>query len=237
MGESAVPYDAGAPEPREPARSGTIAVDTGRDLERARRGTRYERWTKPALDGLIASVLLLLALPVMAAVAAAVYVRLGRPVILRQQRVGLAGRPFEMFKFRTMEPDRRRANLPFSDPDRRRTHKSTDDPRHTPLGRWLRRNSLDELPQLINVLRGEMSLVGPRPELPTVVARYEAWQHRRHDVLPGVTGLWQVTARDEGDMIEHTELDLRYVESVSLATDLKLLARTVPAVLGLRPGE
>ncbi|GGI05456.1 sugar transferase [Egicoccus halophilus] len=119
---------------------------------------------------------------------------------------------------------------------RRRTHKTPDDPRHTRLGRFLRRTSLDELPQLVNVMRGDLSMVGPRPELPEVVAVYAAWQHARHAVKPGITGLWQVTERDDGrPMQEHVATDLRYVASVSLVSDLLILALTVPAILGMVP--
>lgn len=118
---------------------------------------------------------------------------------------------------------------------RRRTHKSPRDPRHTRLGRMLRRTSLDELPQLINVLRGDLSLVGPRPELPEVVARYEPWQHARHAVKPGITGLWQVTERQSGSPMElHVDVDLEYIRRVSIGTDLLLLLRTPLVVLGLQ---
>jgi len=103
-----------------------------------------------------------------------------------------------IYKFRTMRPDRRQAVLPYSGPDRRVCHETDNDPRHTPLGRFLRKYSLDELPQLWNVLVGDMSLVGPRPELVEVVERYESWQRERHRVKPGLTGLWQVTCRGEG---------------------------------------
>jgi lipopolysaccharide/colanic/teichoic acid biosynthesis glycosyltransferase len=117
---------------------------------------------------------------------------------------------------------------------RRRDHKSPDDPRHTRLGRFLRRTSLDELPQLINVVRGELSLVGPRPELPEIVERYERWQHARHRVKPGITGLWQVTQRGLGQpMHKHVATDLAYIERLSLGTDLRILVKTVPAALGL----
>jgi lipopolysaccharide/colanic/teichoic acid biosynthesis glycosyltransferase len=117
---------------------------------------------------------------------------------------------------------------------RRRTHKTDADPRHTRLGRFLRRTSLDELPQLVNVLRGELSLVGPRPELPEVVDRYEPWQHARHGVRPGITGLWQVTDRSSGEPMHlHVRRDLEYIERVSVSTDLLILLLTIPATFGL----
>jgi lipopolysaccharide/colanic/teichoic acid biosynthesis glycosyltransferase len=116
---------------------------------------------------------------------------------------------------------------------RRRNHKTPHDPRHTGLGRFLRRTSLDELPQLLNVLRGELSIVGPRPELPEVVAGYEPWQHARHWVRPGITGLWQVTQRGSGEPMHlHVATDLEYIERLSFVTDARILVRTVPAALG-----
>jgi lipopolysaccharide/colanic/teichoic acid biosynthesis glycosyltransferase len=120
---------------------------------------------------------------------------------------------------------------------RRRTHKSVHDPRHTRFGRALRALSLDELPQLVNVLRGELSLVGPRPELVEVVATYEPWQHARHAVKPGLTGLWQITERgDHEPMHRHVDTDLRYIDQLSLATDLRILALTPLVLLGLFGG-
>jgi lipopolysaccharide/colanic/teichoic acid biosynthesis glycosyltransferase len=201
-------------------------------LTRSRAGCVYDRYVKPVLDRMGASILLLLTLPVMLLVCLAVYVRLGRPVFFRQPRVGRGGVTFGMLKFRTMQPDRRRRQVPVNGKDRRRQHKSANDPRHTRLGRLLRRCSLDELPQLWNVLRGDMSLVGPRPELTSIVATYEDWQHQRHQVKPGLTGLWQVTDRrsSDGDMHLHTGTDLLYVEQISLWTDLRILLRTPVAL-------
>jgi len=196
----------------------------------------YARWGKPLLDRVLALLLLVLLSPLLALLMVAVRIDLGSPVLFRQQRVGLHGRTFAMVKLRTMRPDRRRADLPFEGPDRRRTHKHPADPRLTRFGRFLRAWSLDELPQLVHVLRGEMSLVGPRPELVSVVARYEPWQHRRHLVKPGLTGLWQVTERGSTPMHERTDLDLEYVRRLSPVTDLGILLRTVPAALGRRRG-
>jgi lipopolysaccharide/colanic/teichoic acid biosynthesis glycosyltransferase len=238
--------------------------------------TRYERLVKPVFDRVAASFLLLLFLPMLLGIALLVRLQLGPGVIYRQERIGRNGQPFQMLKFRTMHPDRRRngdgrlradrragadrradtdrrqAQLGFDGPERRRggdrrlgerrqepsgrrhDHKSPSDPRHTPLGRFLRRSSLDELPQLINVVRGELSLVGPRPELPEVVELYEPWQHARHWVKPGITGLWQITDRATGDpMHEHVETDLRYVQQLTARVDLRILLATMPVVLGL----
>ena len=196
-----------------------------------RRGA-YARWGKPVLDRAVAGAALAALLPMVLLVALVVLAEFGRPVLFRQRRVGLHGRHFTVYKFRTMLEDRR--TTPSADWDgvcRRQTHKSDDDPRHTRVGRLLRKTSLDELPQLWNVLVGDMSLVGPRPELVSVVERYEPWQHRRHAVKPGLTGLWQVTARGDRPMHELTHIDLEYVASVSARNDLKLLLATPRALL------
>jgi lipopolysaccharide/colanic/teichoic acid biosynthesis glycosyltransferase len=202
-------------------------------------GTRYARVGKPLLDRVGAAVLLVLLSPIAAAVAAVVRVTIGRP-LFRQTRVGRFGRPFTVYKFRTMQPDRRsgadrRQTARPDAPDRRRSHKTTHDPRVTTVGRVLRTTSLDEIPQLYNVLRGEMSLVGPRPEMVPIAESYEVWQHHRHLVKPGMTGLWQVTARRAGDVMHrHTDLDLAYVESLSLRTDVRILLKTCVAVVTQR---
>jgi lipopolysaccharide/colanic/teichoic acid biosynthesis glycosyltransferase len=223
--ESAV-STGGAACPATSRRSGL----TPRILEH-RPSAPYQRVVKPTVDLFGAGALLVLLLPVLLAVALAVRVKLGRGIIYRQERTGRNGKPFVMYKFRTMHPDRRRAQIPFQGPDRRISHKRDDDPRHTPLGRFLRRSSLDELPQLWNVIRGNMSLVGPRPELPHVVARYQPWQHQRHRVKPGLTGFWQVSERAGGLAYEGVHLDIQYLHQVSLRTDLRVLLRTVPVTM------
>jgi lipopolysaccharide/colanic/teichoic acid biosynthesis glycosyltransferase len=191
----------------------------------------YVRIGKPVFDRVVGALLLVVAAPLLGLVALAVRTRIGRPVFFRQARAGVDGVPFAVLKFRTMRTDRRQGNHPVLQ-DRRLTHKSATDPRHTALGRRLRKWSLDELPQLINVVRGEMSLVGPRPELVEIVERYEPWQHQRHLVKPGLTGLWQISRRGEGLMHLYTDVDLEYVATVSLRQDLSILARTIPAALG-----
>jgi lipopolysaccharide/colanic/teichoic acid biosynthesis glycosyltransferase len=203
--------------------------------DEARRVTGYERFLKPVIDRTVGTVLLLAVLPTLLLVALAVRALLGRSVIFKQRRVGRGGRVFTMYKFRTMHPDRRKARLPFA-ADRRLTHKHPQDPRLTPLGRFLRKWSLDELPQLWNVACGDMSLIGPRPELVDIVDKYESWQHERHAVKPGLTGLWQVLARGDGPMHENTHLDLAYVRQVRFTTDCKILVHTIPALLGRRTG-
>ncbi|MEV6692360.1 sugar transferase [Micromonospora sp. NPDC051196] len=172
---------------------------------------------KRLFDVVLAAVLLLLTAPLMAAVAVTVAVGLGRPVLFRQCRIGLDERPFELVKFRSMrEP---RGDL-LSDADRL-----------TPLGRWLRATSLDELPTLWNVLRGDMSLVGPRPLLPAYLGRYSPTQARRHEVRPGVTGLAQVRGRNCLDWDDKLALDVEYVERRDLRLDLSILVATVGTTL------
>ena len=210
------------PEPRSPSL---------RTVEGA-----YVRIWKPGADRILAVILILLSAPGMALLAVVIRVTLGQSVFFRQSRVGQHGRPFNVLKFRTMLPERRRAQVPIPFPDRRCTHKAKNDPRHTRVGRFLRRWSLDELPQLFNVVRGQMSLIGPRPELPSVVARYEPWQHVRHSVKPGMTGLWQVVARGEDPMEDRIDLDIYYAQSLCRALDLKILMATAKAVI-VRRGE
>ena len=198
---------------------------------------RYAKLVKPVIDQVGAAILLILSAPLMAGIGAAVAVGVGRPIIFRQARVGRNGKLFTVYKFCTMAEDRRSEELPIDWEDRRLCHKSEDDPRLKPLGRVLRRWSLDELPQLWNVVRGDMSLVGPRPELPNIVSSFAPWQHQRHAVKPGLTGYWQVYARGDGTVMhERTDLDVAYVRDVSLRTDLKVLLLTLPAVVGLKRG-
>lgn len=222
-----------------PTESAALTAPTSdSDLEqfaaalRERRPTTYERLIKPLTDRVLSALLILLLSPAMAVIYVAVLIAVGRPAIFRQVRVGRNGRTFSMLKFRTMTPDRRSRTEPYIGPERRVTHKSANDPRHTHLGRWLRKTSLDELPQLINVVRGQMSLVGPRPELADLIERYAPWQQTRHVVKPGVTGLWQTTERGEGRLLhECIELDLLYISRLSFPRDVVILARTPLALL------
>jgi lipopolysaccharide/colanic/teichoic acid biosynthesis glycosyltransferase len=163
----------------------------------------------------------------------AVLVVEGRPVLFIQERVGLDGRPFRVVKFRTMDRDaeQRFAEVAAHSETRGAAFKMSNDPRVTALGARLRRSSLDELPQLWNVLRGEMSLVGPRPSPSREVGCYEGWHRRRLTMTPGITGLWQVASRFDADFDDRATLDLEYIDHWSLALDLRILARTIPAVL------
>lgn len=201
-----------------------------------RRVTVYERWFKRGFDVVGAVALLVLLSPVMAAVAVVVWATLGSPVLFRQTRLTRDAREFQMLKFRTMRPDRRLEQQPFQGPDRRVSDKSRHDPRHTRLGRFLRQTSLDELPQLFNVLRGDMSLVGPRPERPHIAQRHGLVAHPRHTVRAGMTGPWQVSPYRPGAVHEHVDLDEDYVERLRLRTDAAIAASTVRAVLR-RSGE
>lgn len=190
---------------------------------------------KPTVDRVLAGALLACSVPILATAAVAVRITMGRGVIYTQPRVGQDGRLFHIYKFRTMHDDRRHEAqaVPV---DQRYTHKHPNDPRVTPVGRVLRKWSVDELPQLVNVLLGEMSLVGPRPELVSIVDRYEDWQRERHAVRPGLTGLWQVSERGDRLMHECVELDLEYIRRLSWRTDIEILARTPAAALGHRRG-
>lgn len=202
----------------------------------APRRSVYTSVVKPAFDRVAGAVgLVVFAVP-MALVALVVLVTIGRPVMFRQPRVGKDGEVFDVLKFRTMRADRREQELDVI-ADRRETHKSDHDPRHTAVGRFLRRYSLDELPQLLNIARGEMSVVGPRPELQSVVTRYRPGLEQRHLVKPGLTGLWQISARGDGPMHENGEWDLDYVEQISLRSDLSILLKTPTAMLGRNSGS
>lgn len=196
-----------------------------------------DRAIKRAVDMVLAAGLLLLCAPGLGAIALAILLDSGRPVLYRSTRLGEGERPFEMLKFRTMLPgaDRQQEHLIGSDPLGEITFaKRPDDPRVTRVGRVLRRWSLDELPQLLNVLRGEMSLVGPRPELPELAAHYAPWQRRRFSVPQGMTGWWQVSGRSDRPKALHVEDDLHYIRDYSLLLDLEILWRTVGAVLRRR---
>jgi exopolysaccharide biosynthesis polyprenyl glycosylphosphotransferase len=184
---------------------------------------------KRIVDVVVAGLALVVASPLLLVIALAVRLREGPPVLFRQVRVGLHGRRFEVLKFRTMSLDAEARYAELVDQSDPRAFKMTDDPRITPIGRFLRRTSLDELPQLWNVLKGEMSLVGPRPAPPREVEAYDLWHRRRLSMKPGITGLWQVTARRSEVFDDRASLDLNYIDRWSLWLDMKILARTIPA--------
>jgi exopolysaccharide biosynthesis polyprenyl glycosylphosphotransferase len=188
---------------------------------------------KRLFDIVSSSVALALLSPLMIVVALVVRVTSRGPILFRQARVGRHGREFNMLKFRSMvsNAEALRAKLMAYNEHTGPVFKMTQDPRVTPIGRWIRRFSIDELPQLLNVLRGEMSIVGPRPPLPSEVAKYEAWQRRRLSVRPGLTCVWQVSGRNQISFEEWMYLDMQYIDHWSLAHDFQLILKTVPVVL------
>lgn len=191
----------------------------------------YAIYGKRVVDVVGAIVLIVGLAPVLLLISLVVFVRLGMPLLYRQPRIGRNGREFEIFKFRTMTQDRRELRCRKPDhEERRRVFKSDEDDRHTRTGRFLRKWSLDELPQLLNVLRGDMSLVGPRPEIADAAILAGILDHDRHLVRPGITGVWQVSSRDTL-VISSMQLDVEYIEGLSLAADLRLMLETIPAVL------
>lgn len=188
---------------------------------------------KRLVDIVGAALLLVACSPLMLTIALAIKADSRGPVFFRQERIGLHGRSFLVVKFRSMcvdAEDQLKDLLPENE-IRGHAFKLAKDPRITRVGRILRRTSLDELPQLLNVLRGPMSLVGPRPPLPAEVAQYDVWHRRRLSMKPGITGLWQVGARRDPEFDRWVEQDLEYIDTWSLWLDFKIIARTVPAVL------
>jgi lipopolysaccharide/colanic/teichoic acid biosynthesis glycosyltransferase len=185
---------------------------------------RWHRAAKRALDVFVSGSALVFGAPVLALSAAAVAMSLGRPVLFRQQRPGLGGRLFTMYKFRTMRP-----------PTPGEKWFRTDEERLTRVGRFLRRTSIDELPELWNVLRGDMSLVGPRPLLMEYLPKYTATENRRHEVKPGITGWAQVNGRQTIPFSRRLELDVWYVDHFTVWLDLAILVRTARQLF--RPGE
>jgi len=191
---------------------------------------------KRAFDILVSASVLLLLSPVLLAICVAIKRESPGPVLFRQRRTGLHGREFDLFKFRSMHQDaeaqlaRLRTQNEMSGP----VFKMRNDPRVTRIGHFLRRTSLDEFPQFWNVLRGEMSIVGPRPPIPEEVRQYQRWQRRRLSVRPGITCTWQISGRNDVSFDRWMRLDLEYIDSWSLMGDLSIFARTIPAVLSAK---
>lgn len=188
---------------------------------------------KRAFDIVAASIALTLLAPPMLVVALVVKLSSKGPVLFKQERVGLYGRSFNMLKFRSMvsNAEELKARLMAMNERSGPVFKMQRDPRVTAIGRFIRKYSIDELPQFINVLRGEMTIVGPRPPVPREVAQYEAWQRRRLSVRPGITCVWQVSGRDSIGFEEWMYLDMQYIDNWSLAQDFHLVFKTVPVVL------
>ena len=209
--------------------------------------SRPARAVKRMIDIAVSGALLILTAPITAAIAIAVRSTSAGPILVRQERIGMDGRPFEFLKFRSMhaansasEHERYVAGLIQgnggpADPDQG-LFKLVDDPRVTRVGRVLRRYSLDELPQLMNVLRGDMSLVGPRPALPNEVSIYQDWHKRRLEVRPGLTGLWQVSGRSRVGFQDMVRLDIQYIETWSPVRDVLIMCKTVPALIRKETG-
>ena len=193
----------------------------------------YQLLVKRGFDLLFGLLALIFVLPLMGIIALTIWIEDGRPVLFIQKRVGENGRIFDMYKFRTMVKDaeKLKAQVERLDENGNLIHKTESDPRVTRFGQILRRLSLDELPQLFNVVMGSMSLVGPRPELPYLVEKYQPWQRKRFAVPPGMTGWWQVTGRSDKPMHLNTEDDLYYINNYSLWLDIQILIRTAWTVL------
>ena len=200
-------------------------------------------WKRP-LDMVTGVALLLASFPLWIVIALLIKLDSRGPVFYTQEAIGRGGEPFRLYKFRTMRTDsdneRHRAYIASfvdaegvqqADDGERKVYKMVDDDRVTRVGRWLRRLSVDELPQLLNVLRGEMSVVGPRPPLPYESALYDDWARQRLAVQPGITGLYQVTLRSEASFRQMVEVDLEYIRRRSLWLDLGIMLRTVPVML------
>jgi exopolysaccharide biosynthesis polyprenyl glycosylphosphotransferase len=188
---------------------------------------------KRGMDLVGAAVGLVVAAPIMAVIVVMIRLDSPGPVLFVQERVGRQGRPFRIFKFRTMVANAESLLDELVDVKglEQPMFKLKDDPRVTRVGHWLRRASLDELPQFVNVLRGEMSLVGPRPEEKRFVDRYEPWQRERLRVKPGMTGPMQIWGRGDLSMEQRVRLEIEYIENYSLLLDVRILLRTLPAVL------
>lgn len=193
----------------------------------------FQRLVKRTFDIVMTLLLLIPALPLMGIIGLIIRRDSPGPALFKQQRMGEGGRLFKMYKFRTMfaNAESLQHQVVKIDEEGQTVYKSADDPRITRAGRWLRRTSLDELPQLFNIVRGEMSLVGPRPEMPWLVEKYEPWQRKRFEVPQGLTGWWQVNGRADKPMYLNTEDDLYYIRNYSIWMDIKILWMTIQSVV------
>jgi exopolysaccharide biosynthesis polyprenyl glycosylphosphotransferase len=193
----------------------------------------FARFLKRGIDVVFSLLVLILFVPLMGLIALAIKFDSPGPVLFRQDRVGKGVRPFTVYKFRSMKigAEEQKEFLRDLNEAAGPIFKIKDDPRVTRVGRWLRRFSLDELPQFYNVLRGDMSIIGPRPPLAEEVAEYQPWHMRRLETAPGITGLWQVSGRSELPFDEMALLDIYYIEQWSPGLDVKILLRTIPTIL------
>jgi exopolysaccharide biosynthesis polyprenyl glycosylphosphotransferase len=192
-----------------------------------------QRFITRVVDVTVSLAVLILGSPLWLCIILAIRLTSPGPVIYKQVRIGQNGRPFKIYKFRSMyqNADQILARLLAQNEAQGPLFKMKDDPRRTPVGKFLRRTSLDEIPQFLNIIKGEMSLVGPRPPLPNEVAQYEEWQKGRLAMKPGLTGLWQVRGRSDLSFDEGVLMDLYYIENWSLRLYFQILLRTIPAVL------
>jgi len=191
--------------------------DTAERIATERLSTFYAKRGKYLFDFVAAFFLILIFAPIMLLIALLIKLTSRGPIFFSHKRVGVNNKLFVIHKFRSLHID----TPSYSEkPD------STEDIRITPVGKWIRKTSLDELPQLFNVVKGEMSLVGPRPEMPFLAEEYESWENQRHLVRPGMTGLWQLSPRRRGSIREGIPVDLEYIEKLSLWNDFKILLRT-----------
>ncbi len=219
--------------------SASVTGGSGSVLSAARRARwrlriAFHAVLKRLMDITAAALLLLLLLPLFAIVALLIRLESPGPVFFSQKRVGRAGQQFDFYKFRSMFVDAEARKQELMDQNEMEggvLFKMKHDPRITRIGRFIRRYSIDELPQLWNVLRGDMSLVGPRPPVPGEVQEYTVSDRRRLDAIPGITGLWQVSGRSDIPFDQQVELDVQYIHSATLWENIKLLLKTIPAVL------
>ncbi|MCB0117873.1 MAG: sugar transferase, partial [Anaerolineales bacterium] len=195
-----------------------------------------QRLVKRLFDLMFATVAIILALPAMIVIAILIKLDSPGPIFFRQKRVGENTQPFEMLKFRTMVQNAEAlgANLVQKDANGNVLHKHRGDPRVTHIGRFLRRYSMDELPQIFNVLLGKMSIVGPRPEMPFLVEKYKNWQYARFTIPQGMTGWWQITGRSDKPMHLNTQDDMYYIQNYSIWLDIKIILKTVYTVVSGR---
>jgi len=193
----------------------------------------YLLFVKSTADMILAAAFLVILSPVLVLVAILIKLTSRGPVIFTQVRCGLGGRKFVLYKFRSMinDAEEKKYHLEHLNEMSGPVFKLSKDPRCTRLGRFLRKFSIDELPQLINILKGDMSFVGPRPPIPEEVEQYERWQRRRLRMKPGLTCLWQVSGRNDIDFAEWMRMDLDYIDSWSLLLDLKIFFKTIPIVV------
>jgi len=208
-------------------------VNEGASADFVVRETAVYRVFKRAFDLMVAAAALILLVPIIPLIAVMIKLDTPGPVFYRQQRVGRRGRVFDFYKFRSMfaDADERKKEVEALNEQDGPVFKVRSDPRVTDVGRFLRRSSLDEIPQIFNVVRGEMSIVGPRPPLPSEVLRYQPWHRRRLEVTPGITCLWQISGRSHLSFNEWMRLDMEYIRQRSLRTDMLILLKTIPAVI------